>query len=76
MSLSLFFITYSMAAYSVQVIPGNLRAMTLWTGGFIKGLRRYQGYEKENVKTKVANLNRHDIQLDKRYLDFVPNANL
>jgi MFS family permease len=28
----------AMAAYSIQVIPGNLRAMTIWTGGFIIGV--------------------------------------
>ncbi len=28
----------AMAAYSIQVIPGNLRAMTLWAGGFMIGV--------------------------------------
>ncbi len=28
----------AMAAYSIQVIPGNLRAMTIWSGGFIIGV--------------------------------------
>jgi len=28
----------AMAAYSIQVIPGNLRAMTIWIGGFIIGV--------------------------------------
>jgi MFS family permease len=28
----------AVAAYSIQVIPGNLRAMTIWTGGFIIGV--------------------------------------
>ncbi len=28
----------AMAAYSIQVIPGNLRSMTIWTGGFIIGV--------------------------------------
>jgi MFS family permease len=28
----------AMAAYSLQVIPGNLRAMTIWVGGFTIGV--------------------------------------
>ncbi|RLB86111.1 MAG: hypothetical protein DRH26_17810 [Deltaproteobacteria bacterium] len=28
----------AMAAYSIQVIPGNLQAMTIWIGGFIIGV--------------------------------------
>jgi MFS family permease len=28
----------AMAAYSIQIIPGNLRAMTIWSGGFIIGV--------------------------------------